>query len=123
MKRLFSKITITSKATNEEIIIDFVNDISIKSTWKEFVDTCEIRFPKKITKDGNPIVVGLNSIFKRGDKIKVEFSGSKQLTSSVNQFNAYICSEVLATEITFVSACDTHETDVNEEAVYLNLKK
>lgn len=61
--------------------------------------------------------------FEVTDKIKVEFSGSKQLTSSVNQFNAYICSEVLATEITFVSACNTHETDVNEEAVYLNLKK
>lgn len=61
--------------------------------------------------------------FEVTDKIKVEFSGSEQLTSSVNQFNAYICSEVLATEITFVSACDTHETDVNEEVVYLNLKK
>ena len=61
--------------------------------------------------------------FEVTDKIKVEYSGSEQLTSSVNQFNAYICSEVLATEITFVSACNTHETDVNEEAVYLNLKK
>ena len=61
--------------------------------------------------------------FEVTDKIKVEYSGSEQLTKSVNQFIAYICSEVLATEITFVSACDTHETDVNEEAVYLNLKK
>jgi isoleucyl-tRNA synthetase len=61
--------------------------------------------------------------FEVTDKIKVEYSGSEQLTSSVNQFNAYICSEVLATEITFVNACNAHETDVNEEAVYLNLKK
>jgi isoleucyl-tRNA synthetase len=61
--------------------------------------------------------------FEVTDKIKVEYSGSEQLTNSVNQFNAYICSEVLATEITFVDACKTHETDVNEEAVYLNLMK
>lgn len=72
MKRLFSKITITSKATNEEIIFSFVNDISIKSTWKEFVDTCEIKFPKKVTKGGKAIAIGQNSIFKRGDKIKIE---------------------------------------------------
>jgi len=87
MKRLFSKITITSKATNEEIIIDFVNDISIKSTWKEFVDTCEIKFPKKITKAGTPIVVGLNSIFKRGDKIKIELGYYPKLET---YFNGYI---------------------------------
>ena len=61
--------------------------------------------------------------FEVTDKIKVEYSGSEQLNISVNEFNAYICSEVLATEITFVSGCNTHETDVNEEAVYLNLTK
>ena len=61
--------------------------------------------------------------FEVTDKIRVEYSGSEQLNISVNEFNAYICSEVLATEIEFVSGCNTHETDVNEEAVYLNLTK
>ena len=61
--------------------------------------------------------------FEVTDKIKVEYSGSEQLNISVKEFNAYICSEVLATEISFVSGCNTHETDVNEEAVFLNLIK
>ena len=61
--------------------------------------------------------------FEVTDKIKVEYSGSEQLNISVKEFNAYICSEVLATEIAFDSGCKTHETDVNEEAVYLNLTK
>ena len=61
--------------------------------------------------------------FEVTDKIKVEYSGSEQLSISVKEFNAYICSEVLATEIAFDSECKAHETDVNEEAVYLNLTK
>lgn len=61
--------------------------------------------------------------FEVTDKIKVEYSGSELLNVSAKEFNAYICSEVLATEISFVVECNTHETDVNEEAVYLNLIK
>lgn len=86
MKRLFSKITINKKS-GEELNISFVNNISIKSTWKEFVDTCEIKFPKKITKDGSPIVVGLNSIFTRGDKIKIELGYFPNLET---YFSGYI---------------------------------
>jgi isoleucyl-tRNA synthetase len=57
------------------------------------------------------------------DKIRIEYNGSEQLKESVNKFYPYICSEVLASQITFHSLCNTNETDVNEEAVFLNLTK
>ena len=57
------------------------------------------------------------------DKIRIEYNGSEQLKESVNKFYPYICSEVLASQITFNSSCNTNETDVNEEAVFLNLTK
>jgi len=57
------------------------------------------------------------------DKIRIEYNGSEQLKESVNKFYPYICSEVLASQITFHSLCNTNETDVNEESVFLNLTK
>jgi isoleucyl-tRNA synthetase len=61
--------------------------------------------------------------FEVTDKITIEFNGSEQLKESVNKFYPYICSEVLASQIIFNSLCNTNETDVNEEAVFLNLTK
>ena len=61
--------------------------------------------------------------FEVTDKIVVEYSGSEQLKESVNKFNAYICSEVLASKISFSAECNSHETDVNEEVVFLSLTK
>ncbi len=72
MKRLQSKITITSAESGDVTTLNFTNEISISSTWKKFVDTCEITIPKKITKGGQNIVVGLTSLFRRGDRIKIE---------------------------------------------------
>lgn len=72
MKRLYSKITITSAESGSVTTLNFTNEISISSTWKKFVDTCEITIPKKITKGGQNVVVGLSSLFRRGDKIKIE---------------------------------------------------
>ena len=61
--------------------------------------------------------------FEVTDKITIEYNGSEQLKESVNKFYPYICSEVLASHIMFNSLCNTNETDVNEEAVFLNLTK
>ena len=61
--------------------------------------------------------------FEVTDKITIEYNGSEQLKESVNKFYPYICSEVLASQITFNPMCSANETDVNEEAVFLNLTK
>lgn len=72
MNRLYSKITITSAESGDITTLNFTNEISISSSWKQFVDKCEVTIPKKITKGGQNIVVGLSSLFRRGDKIKIE---------------------------------------------------
>jgi len=86
MKRLFSKITFTHASGNTSVFT-YVNEISIKSTWKEFVDTCEIIIPKNTEKNGKTLVTGLNSLFKRGDKVKVELGYYPKLET---YFTGYI---------------------------------
>jgi hypothetical protein len=96
MKRLFSKITINDAKTGKESVFTYVNEITIKSTWKEFVDTCEITLPKNTTKNGKPLVAGLNSLFSRGDKIKVELGYYPKLET---YFTGYISKIELNTPI------------------------
>lgn len=57
------------------------------------------------------------------DKIEVYFSGSQRLVESVNQFKAYICSEVLASDIVNNTISDGIKVDVYEEEVMLQLIK
>jgi len=54
-------------------LFDFVNQIDIESSWDLVTDTAKIVIPKKITYKGKPIVVGPDSLFKRGDKVTISF--------------------------------------------------
>jgi hypothetical protein len=72
MLRLYSKITFTSKTTGEEIVFDFVNEVTIETSYENLTDTAKITIPRKLNFDGKPIAVGVDSIFKRGDSVKIE---------------------------------------------------
>lgn len=87
MLRLNSKITFTSKTTNQEIIFDFVNDVEIETSYENLTDTAKIKLPRKLNFNGKPIVVGLDSLFKRGDKVKIELGYFPNLRTV---FNGYI---------------------------------
>lgn len=66
MKRLFCEITVG------QYTIDFVTEIEIGSSWKNLTDKCSIQIPRKITKDGQPIFAGSNSLFKKGEKVEIK---------------------------------------------------
>lgn len=87
MKRLFSEITITSATTKAVTKFDFVAEIGITSTWKEFTDKATITIPKKITKGGQSIVNGSNAIFKKGDIVQIKIGYYPTLTTV---FDGYI---------------------------------
>lgn len=77
MLRLYSKISFTkydlkTKETGDEIVFDFVNNVEVESSFEDLTSTATITIPRKLNFDGKPIAVGLNSIFKRGDKVKIE---------------------------------------------------
>lgn len=72
MLRLYNKITFTSKTTGEDIVFDFVNEVEIETSYENLTDTAKITIPRKLNFDGKPIAVGVDSIFKRGDKVKIE---------------------------------------------------
>lgn len=73
MLRLYNKITFTSKATPTVVTtFDFVNQIDISTSYEDFTDTAKITIPKQINANGKPISVGEESIFKRGDSVKIE---------------------------------------------------
>ena len=87
MKRLFNKITFTSKTDSAVIVLDFVNEIQIESSFENKTDTAKITIPKTITNNGKPISTGSDSIFKRGDKVKIECGYYPNLTTI---FEGYI---------------------------------
>lgn len=87
MLRLYSKITFTSKTTGDDIVFDFVNDVSIETSYENLTDTAKITIPRKLNFDGKPIAVGVDSIFKRGDKVKIELGYFPDLRIV---FNGYI---------------------------------
>lgn len=51
---------------------DFVNDVEIKSSFKNLTDTATIVIPRKLKWKEKPLIDGLHSIIKRDDKVKIE---------------------------------------------------
>jgi len=72
MERLFSKITFVSQDTGREIVFDFVNEVTIKTSYELLTDTARIVVPRKVTFDGVPITTGTTTLIKRGDSVKIE---------------------------------------------------
>lgn len=66
MKRLNCEISIGSNTFN------FVTEIEINSSWKEFTDKASITLPKRITKGGQSIFNGTDSLFKKGDEVSIK---------------------------------------------------
>jgi isoleucyl-tRNA synthetase len=62
--------------------------------------------------------------FELTDRITVAVSTNKTLQESINQFNRYICAEILADSIEFVPALEEGtEVEVNENMVKLQVSK
>ena len=90
MERLFCEIKVGENK------FDFVTDIEIVSTWKEFTDTAKLTIPKRITKNGELITNGTGSIFKRGDKVEIKLGYFPNLTL---RFSGYVSAVKIATPI------------------------
>lgn len=79
MLRLNSKITIAKAPSySQSILMDFVNDVEIESSWENLTDTAKITIPRKITWEGRDIVAGANPLFSRGDKVVIELGYDNQ---------------------------------------------
>lgn len=94
MLRLYSKITFTPVKTDSDptrkldpIIFDFVNIVDINTSHKDLTSTAKITIPRKLTFDGKEITKGRDSLFRRGDKVKIELGYFPNLT---NVFEGYI---------------------------------
>lgn len=67
MLRLYSKITFTTQSEGE-IVFDFLNDVEIDSSYEDLTSTAKIVIPRKLKLEDKDIT----SVFKRGDKVKIE---------------------------------------------------
>ncbi len=61
--------------------------------------------------------------FELTDKINVYFNGNELLQTSVKQFNAYICGEVLAQSLVFQNFTTENPVDVYENPVHVQIEK
>lgn len=76
MKRLASEITIGNYQFN------YVTNLTINESWDTFTDTGTITLPNKFrTKDGQQLIVGDNSIFKRGEAVTIKVGYFPTLTT------------------------------------------
>lgn len=85
MLNLISKISIAAE-TSTPIIFDFVNEVEINSSWENLTDTCKITIPRKLSFQGKDIAIGEDSIFKRGQTIKVELGYDGVLKTAFEGF-------------------------------------
>jgi len=73
MQRLTCRILIGKFEFN------YVNELTIESSWDEFTDKASIRLPKKLEFNGEPIISGSNPLFKRGDAVEIWLGYDDQL--------------------------------------------
>jgi len=66
MLRLHNKITINGTEFSALVEVESL------STWQNLTDTCTITIPNSFQKNNQPVTVGQEGFFKRGDAIKVE---------------------------------------------------
>lgn len=81
MKQLQSDITIGN------FQFDYVTNLSVNESWDTFTDTGSITLPNRFrTKDGRNIIVGQDSVFKRGDSVEIKVGYFPALTSRFKGF-------------------------------------
>lgn len=71
MLRPICKITFT-KSSGQTYIFDYCNDIEIKSSVKDLTSKAKITLPRKFSFRGKVISGNGDSIFNRGDQVKIE---------------------------------------------------
>jgi len=80
MLKLVCKVTIGT------LVFDFVNSVEINSSWKDLTSTAVIKLPRKVYTIKND---KLDSLIKRGDKVKIELGYDDLL---VEEFTGYVTS-------------------------------
>lgn len=80
----------------EQIKIDFVTQVDIVSSWKNFTDTAEITIPRNITvtETGKGIKKGIKNYLKQGDPIKIQLGYDGNLKDEFVGFVARIKPDV-----------------------------
>lgn len=67
-----------------QIELNFVTDITIESSFKNFTDTAEIKIPRKIRIAGEPD--GIKKYIKQGDQVKIELGYDGNLNTEFEGF-------------------------------------
>jgi len=64
-----------------------VVELSIESSWENLTDTCSLKFPRNLAWKGKSIAWGDDSLFKRGDVVKIDLGYDDNNTS---RFEGYL---------------------------------
>jgi hypothetical protein len=71
-KIYFTKYDLKTKVTGDTLVFDFVNTIEIEYSFEDLTQTAKIIIPRKLQWEGKPIAAAIDSVFKSGDKVKIE---------------------------------------------------
>jgi len=81
MVRLSCKIVIG------KFVFDYATAIEITSSWDQFTTTAMIKLPHKLEFNGEPIISGEDSLFKRGDAVEIFLGYDDNL---VKEFEGFV---------------------------------
>lgn len=105
MKRLVSEIQIGN------FVFDYVTEVSIQSSWDMFTDTAQITMPNKFRrKDGQPVTIGTDNVFQRGDEVTIKIGYSPEL---VTRFKGFI--SAVKPDSPFVLECEDKMWEFKQE--------
>lgn len=93
MLRPICKITFT-KEGGQQYIFDYAHDIMITHSNKDLSDTAKITLPRKFSFKGKVLTGNGDSIFNRGDKVKIELGYYPNLTTLFEGYIAMVNSSL-----------------------------
>ena len=83
--------TLTSHITiGDQIDLTFVNEVSINQSWKQLTDTAEIRLPRNLKLQKDPI----KDVIKKDDKVTIELGYDNELVTEFTGFVSEIHPDV-----------------------------
>lgn len=65
-------IRLSSKITIGKYVFNGATEVEIDSSWDELTDTAKITLPRRLSWQGQDIILGKDPVLKKGDKVTIE---------------------------------------------------
>lgn len=116
------KITFLKTPNRKELVLKYINKVSIESSWKRLTDTAEITLPRKAIffEEGKTTVnfTEIKNYFRKGDPVLIELGYNGKY---VREFQGYVTH--VSADIPIRIKCEDEMYQLKKLPVNISLKK